>query len=97
MTAREIISKQFIPVLAGEDSNTALRLMNEQWVKHLPVVEDGKLIGLLRREDLIILDPKENIDQHVIMDPGSYINEDDHLLRVIKHMVELKLTPIPVV
>jgi predicted transcriptional regulator len=97
MTAREIISRQFIPVLAGEDGNTALRLMNEQWVKHIPVVEDGKLLGLLTRQDFIEFDLNEKINQNVLMSKGSYVNADDHLLEVIKHMVELKLTAIPVV
>lgn len=97
MTAREIISKQFIPVLAGEDGNTALRLMNEQWVKHLPVIEEGKLLGLLTRDELIKNDPNEKIDQQVIMETGCFINADEHLLEVIKHMVEHKITAIPVV
>ncbi|HMG16732.1 MAG TPA: CBS domain-containing protein [Saprospiraceae bacterium] len=97
MIAREIISNQFIPVLEGVEVNSALKLMNKQWVKDIPVIDEGKLVGILTKDDLMKLDPKEKIDIQALNITGKYVNAEDHLLEVIKHMVEHKLTAIPVV
>jgi CBS domain-containing protein len=36
-----------------EDVETVLKRMNDVNVRHLPVVEDGKLIGLIKKEDAL--------------------------------------------
>lgn len=97
MIAREIISTHFTPVLIGEEGETALRLMSDQWVKHIPVIDQGKLVGVLAKEALSNADLQEKIDSHVMNIVGKYVNAEDHFLEVLKHMTDHKLTAIPVV
>lgn len=97
MLAKEIISKQFIPVLIGEEGLSALKLMNEQWVKNIPVVDEGKLVGVLAMEALYNVNLEEKIDSQIHVLAGNYVNAEDHFLEVIKHMVEHNLSSIPVV
>ncbi len=97
MIAKEIISNQFIPALVGEDINTIIRLMEDQWVKHIPIIEEGKVIAVVAKEELINLDPHSKVNLQSLNLTGKYVNAEHHFLEVIKHMVEYKLTSIPVV
>ncbi len=47
-----IMSKDIIGVDAEEDAMQALELMKEHKVKRLPVLEEGKLIGIVSLTDL---------------------------------------------
>ncbi|MEO8798723.1 MAG: CBS domain-containing protein, partial [Polyangiaceae bacterium] len=40
----------------------AHRIMTEQHVRHLPVLEQGKLVGLLSQRDLYFLESVEGVD-----------------------------------
>jgi CBS domain-containing protein len=49
---REIMSRGVIGVAPGEDAREATRLMAEWRVRRLPVVEDGRVVGMLALGDL---------------------------------------------
>jgi acetoin utilization protein AcuB len=42
--------------------SVALRLMQEQNIRHLPVLHQGKLVGLVDDRDLRLVDELENVD-----------------------------------
>jgi CBS domain-containing protein len=50
---REIISNQVVCVSPDESVEECMRLMTENRVRHLPVVEDKKLLGLVSIGDLV--------------------------------------------
>jgi CBS domain-containing protein len=68
VTVREIMTRR--PVTINSDATTvdAIRLMREAQVACLPVVEDGKLIGLVTEHDLI------RVASHLL---ERYLGQDD--------------------
>ena len=51
-TVRQIMSSQVISVTPDTDSGVAAHLMGRRQVRRLPVVEDGKVCGMLSLADL---------------------------------------------
>ncbi len=49
----EIMTRDPVVVSSADTVNDCMEIMTEQRVRHLPVVEDGKLIGLLSIGDLV--------------------------------------------
>jgi CBS domain-containing protein len=49
--AGDVASRELVTVEPEEDLDEALRLMAEHQVRRLPVVEDGRLVGMLAQAD----------------------------------------------
>ncbi|MBE5321676.1 CBS domain-containing protein [Pedobacter sp. MR2016-19] len=97
MFAAEIISDS-IPSLRTDDTvQKALDRMNDFKLKHLPVVNEVTLLGLVSEDDLL------NIDNHDTLLSDSAVNtlnvfvlNNAHTYDVIRLFSQLKLTVIPV-
>lgn len=50
---RDIMSEKVVSVTPTQDVQDCMRLMTERRIRHLPVVEDGKVLGLLSIGDLV--------------------------------------------
>lgn len=51
-TAGDIASTRMITVSPGDDVERAVKLMGEHQVRRLPVVEDGRLVGIVAQADV---------------------------------------------
>ena len=51
-TVEEIASENLVTVAADQDLDEALRLMAQHQLRRLPVVEDGKLVGIVAQADV---------------------------------------------
>ena len=97
MFAAEIISDA-IPSLRTDDTvQKALDRMNDFKLKHLPVVNEVTLLGLVSEDDLL------NIDNHDTLLSDSAVNtlnvfvlSNAHTYDVIRLFSQLKLTVVPV-
>lgn len=97
MFAAEIISDA-IPSLRTDDTvQKALDRMNDFKLKHLPVVNEVTLLGLVSEDDLL------NIDNHDTLLSDSAVNilnvfvlSNAHTYDVIRLLGQLKLTAVPV-
>lgn len=97
MFAAEIISDA-IPSLRTDDTvQKALDRMNDFKLKHLPVVNEVTLLGLVSEDDLL------NIDNHDTLLNNSAVNilnvfvlSNVHTYDVIRLLSQLKLTAVPV-
>ncbi|NII85249.1 CBS domain-containing protein [Pedobacter riviphilus] len=97
MFAAEIISDA-IPSLRTDDTvQKALDRMNDFKLKHLPVVNEVTLLGLVSEDDLL------NIDNHDTLLSDSAVNilnvfvlGNAHAYDVIRLLSQLKLTAVPV-
>ena len=52
VTAREVASTDLITIDPQQDLDEALRLMASNQVRRLPVVEEGRLVGVLAQADV---------------------------------------------
>lgn len=97
MFAAEIISDA-IPSLRADDTvQKALDRMNDFKLKHLPVVNEVTLLGLVSEDDLL------NIDNHGTLLSDNAVNilnvfvlSNVHTYDVIRLLSQLKLTAVPV-
>lgn len=98
MIARELIADD-IPLLKTSDTGkVALLWMNEFHVKHLPVVNNEQLLGLIAEEDVLNVEHiEEPIGNYRLSYFRPFVDESDHILNVLKVLGELKLTIVPVV
>ena len=98
MTAKELITPLIPPLNLTDSGDKALIWMHEFSVAYLPVVKDGKFLGLLSEEDVMDLDdPAEPVQNYELKLPKPYVNENVHLYEVVKLAAEMKLSLIPVV
>jgi CBS domain-containing protein len=54
----EIMSKDVVTVDPDESLEEAVEKMMERNIKRLPVVEGGKLVGIITASDIIVVEPK---------------------------------------
>ena len=52
-TARDIMSRQVISVTAETDAAEVARLFASRRIRRVPVLADGRLVGIVSRADLI--------------------------------------------
>ena len=50
---REIMSAQVLTVAPGDSVNHCMQLVTDKRVRHLPVVDDGRVIGVVSIGDLV--------------------------------------------
>lgn len=56
LSVREVMSSRLLVAEPGEDCQEVAARMVEHGIRHLPVVEDGRLIGMVSARDLLILE-----------------------------------------
>ena len=54
---KEIMSKKVVYINPDEDINKAVELMGQNSIKHLPVISNGKLEGIITFKDIIAIEP----------------------------------------
>lgn len=96
MLTRNLLSHS-IPILHLNDSiSDALQFMNDNHIVHLPVVDEGKFIGMVSEEDLL----QENNLSDLTNFKGSLsltsVNENEHFLKALKVAADNNLSIIPV-
>lgn len=52
-SVREIMTSQIYKVEPGDDLNTCMRIMTNQKIRHLPVMENNNLVGVISIGDVV--------------------------------------------
>ena len=52
MTAKNLIAHDIPALTVDQTGRDAFHMLNDYHVKHLPVLEDGHLVGILSEEDV---------------------------------------------
>lgn len=71
--------------------------MNIFHVKHLPIVNNQQLLGVISEEEILNHDLNEAIGSYSLTMRKPYANAEDHMFEVMSIMAENNLTVIPVV
>ncbi|MTB52676.1 CBS domain-containing protein [Lewinella sp. W8] len=97
MTAEALISDALVPLRPTDTGEEALGIMNEFYIRHLPLVREGQLVGVLSEDSILDADPMQEVGQYRLPAQPPSVFPDDHLYDVMKMLVEYKLTVVPVI
>ncbi len=97
MIAETLISNMIVPLRTSDTGTYALELMNEFIVRHLPVVNDKELLGVLSEDDILNFDPEQAVGSYALSLPCPSVKNTDHYYEIIKMMANHNLTCVPVV
>ncbi len=97
MIAESLISTDIIPLQTSDRGETALEMMSEFYVRHLPIVNNRQLLGLISEDDVLNYDVHEAIGSYSLSLIRPYAMISDHIYELMRLMAELRLTVIPVV
>jgi acetoin utilization protein AcuB len=101
LTVRDVMATNLVTVRPRETARRAYRLMRDHRFRHLPVVEDGRLVGILSDRDLrpVLLSPTlaraqvaELMSENLTTVPPDALVEEAASLLVVK-----KIGCLPVV
>lgn len=82
----ELMSRDLITVEPGTSLREAARIMTEKWIRHLPVLEAGHLVGVVSQRDLagvLAGALNEPEDLHRLIESSGLVRE--RRLRRIEH------------
>lgn len=97
MIAKELISNLILPLIPQDRLSQALSMMSIYHVKHLAVVEQNNLLGILSEDDATTRDPETKVEEILLNKTYAFVTESDHVFEVLSRMAQNKLTVIPVV
>ena len=97
MTADFLLTDALVPLRPSDTGAEALEIMNEFYIRHLPVVEDHKLTAVISEEDVLNADPEEAVGTYRVPQLPPSVYPDDHLYDVMRQLVDNNLTVVPVI
>lgn len=97
MTADFLLSDALVPLRPSDTGSEALEVMNEFYIRHLPVVENHKLVAVISENDVLDADPEEAVGSYRVPQLPPSVYPDDHLYDVMRQLVENSLTVVPVI
>ncbi|MBE9481966.1 MAG: CBS domain-containing protein [Bacteroidetes bacterium] len=97
MIAKQLISESIIPLKTSDTGSTALSMMDDYRISHLPIVDNVDFLGLISDVDIYNLNNfDEPLGNFALSLPKPYVIEYDHFYEVVKLISYLKLTLVPV-
>lgn len=97
MIARDLITEKIPPLMHTDTGKTALRWMEEFKVDHLPVLKNGRYVGLVSEEIILdrmhIEDTLDKLFEHL---PLLYVKADAHMYEVLYIIATQKVSVIPI-
>jgi CBS domain-containing protein len=97
MIAANLLSQSIIPLKTSDTGQEAISIMNDFYVKHLPIVNNKQLLGLISEDDILDHDIEEAVGSFRLSMQRPYVKGTDHIFEVIRVMSEFNLTVVPVV
>jgi acetoin utilization protein AcuB len=98
MTAQSLIAHDIPAIRIAQTGRDAFHLLSDYHVKHLPVVDGQRLVGILSEEDIFNHKLYEPISEYDFSLLGRYtVRHHDHLFEVMRVMGDNRLTVVPVV
>ena len=97
MLSQKLIATDISPALPSDSGMNVMSLMDEFKVSHLPVVEKGKLLGLISEDDIWDMHNQEKpINSILIKLKQVFVTFEHDVFEIVKMVNEHDLTLIPV-
>lgn len=97
MIAKDLLSHTVDSLRTSDTGEEAVTMMSINQVRHLPIVNNEQLLGLISEDDILDKDLSEPIGSYGLSIVRPYASQFDHLFEVMKLMAEFNLTVVPVV
>jgi len=97
MVAENLITTAILPLRTSDTGDEALTIMDDFHVRHLPIVNDKQLLGVISDDDILLHDVNEAVGSYALSLRRPYVKSDDHIYEVMRLLAEHQLTIIPVV
>lgn len=97
MVAENLLSDMIVPLRTSDTGEEALGIMSEFYIRHLPIVNNTQLLGLISEDDILDMDVEEAVGSYPLSLHHPYVHARDHVYDLMRLMVENQLTVIPVV
>lgn len=97
MIAESLITNTIIPLRTSDTGEEALSIMNDFYVRHLPIVNNSQLLGLISEDDILDNDSAEAIGSYSLSIQRPYVRSSDHIYEILRMLAQHELTVIPVV
>lgn len=101
---RDAMTRRVTTVTPNTTVLTALRLLYIQSIRHLPVVEDGQLIGIVSDRDLTPAarsassSARRDTTVRTVMTPAvRWMRPDDDLIAATRQMLAWRISALPVI
>lgn len=97
MQAKDLMTDNIVILKTSDSAATALSLMEELRVSHLPIVNNEVFLGLISDNDIFeINDMEVPIGNHNLSLIRPYVFANNHIFDVIRLVAEQSLTLVPV-
>jgi CBS domain-containing protein len=97
LVAKDLISSAVLPLKTSDTGEEALELMSDFHVRHLPIVNNNEILGLLSEDDIYAHDVNEPVGSYALSTREAYVKLNDHIFELMSLMAEYDLTTVPVV
>lgn len=97
MVAENLISTAILPLRTSDTGEEALAIMDDFHVRHLPIVNNKQLLGVISDDDILLHDISEPVGSYALSLQRPYVRNNDHIYEVMRLLAEHQLTVIPVV
>ena len=97
MFASELIVSEITPVSPANTGDDALRIMEDFFIRHLPIVDEHEVIGIISEELILEHDTNEPLESYQMPYKPAYVKANDHVFEVLELISLTNLTCIPVV
>lgn len=97
ITVADFMTRDLVTVRAGDDVALAESLLRLGGIRHLPVVSDGRLVGLVTQRDLLrAAGPRERPVSDVMTAEVTTVQPGTGLAQAARLMLERKFGCLPV-
>lgn len=97
MVAESLISNVILPLRTSDTGDEALSMMDDFYVRHLPIVNNKQLLGLISENDILNFDAHEAVGSYSLSLRRPHVNAGDHIYEVMRQLAQGDLSVIPVV
>ena len=90
----QLVNRNLVSVSAGAKAGVASRLIADSNVDVLPVLEEGRLVGLIREESL---KGRSEEPVNALMEKPLFVEKSQDVDYAIKYMLDHHISRVPVV